>query len=268
VEDHLSRERLARFAGARCPPEDARAAYAHLIECPECFRAYAARIGGGSPWLRADPTAAAFVRPLARRRRRSFLVAVAATLGLVAFLDAPGPFMPDPVLAGAVGRVSGAGFVLPGAELHGGMPTAVYRSGAMPGNVASALARAITVSRERPTCANAAAWSVAGLLAADRLDEARIRAEHAGRRFPRDPRFPLLRAAVAYRESRLEEVEEHLLASLAIEPRGIAARFDLALLLSETGRQAAATEVARALAGDAPGTLPGRRSGELLSSLR
>jgi tetratricopeptide (TPR) repeat protein len=268
VEPHLSREKIARFAGQCCPPAEAREIYAHLIGCRACSRAYAARVGTGSPWLRADSGAAAFLRPLRWRRRRSLALALAAGLAWLGIPDSPSPFAPDPVLAGAVGRVSAAGFVLPGAERHGETETAVYRSGAIPGNVADALVRAIAVSRERPRCTHAAAWGVAGLLAADRLDEARIRAENAARRFPRDPRFPLLRAAVAYRESRLDEVERHLRASLAIEPRGLAARFDLALLLSETGRPEEAAEVARSIVADAPDTLPARRAEALLASLR
>lgn len=104
-------------------------------------------------------------------------------------------------------------------------------------------------------------WTLLSALGADRLET--LRTLHAA--LPADQRNTLwarrIGALVAYRESRLEESEALLRGVLAETPRDDASRFNLALLLWETGRSAEARDQVSTL--DAGSDLLGARVRDL-----
>ncbi|MEZ5063763.1 MAG: tetratricopeptide repeat protein [bacterium] len=266
---HPTRAQILRFSQAVTGSAESERTYRHLVECETCFAEYVRAVGGSSSWLRGEFRAPPFFFRLGPARQ----LALAALAALACLM--PGErdtfYSPAPPLREAVARSSAGGLVLPGAERCGPRSgVVVYRSAEAPGGDAAvqALNDACSASADRPDCADAAAWAIAGLLANDRIDDARVRALEARSRFPRDARFSIFSATVAYRESRLADAEECLREAIALEPRNPVARFDLAVVLAETDRTEAAIRLAAPLDGGRGHSVTSERARTLLASLR
>jgi predicted Zn-dependent protease len=110
----------------------------------------------------------------------------------------------------------------------------VYRAGGA-GDLHREL-EALALRRQQRPGAETAFWLAAGYLAAGRVQSATDLVREARRRHPDDERLLLLDAVVSYRRSDLGRAETLLREVLVRQPGHQAARFDLALVLQETGR--------------------------------
>ena len=93
-----------------------------------------------------------------------------------------------------------------------------------------------------------------GLVAAGRLDLAQLIVDEGLQRESENPSWPLLAAQIAYRRNDLTRAESLLRGILVRDPEASESRFNLGLLLAESGRTAEAAEVLEILVGrgDAP----------------
>jgi tetratricopeptide (TPR) repeat protein len=238
----------------------------HLAGCRRCAAAYAEAVrlraleleaprhlvvpGGLLAAARAaGPAAGARTRP--RRALSTPIIAGAtlAVLALVAVAIRPGETPPPPELLTirhALLEQAPAGMVLPGLAPEAGASLTVYRDGGA-GDLHDEL-EALAARRKDQPGAESAFWLAAGYLAAGRLQSATDLVREARRGHPEDARLLVLDAVVAYRRSDLGRAETLLREVLVRHPDHQEARFNLALLLQETGR----LDEARALLESAP----------------
>lgn len=225
----------------------------HLAGCRRCAASYAEAvrlrtIEYAAPDLLAVPAelvAAAHaadpagVRIQSRRPRLAAVLAgsAVAVLALVAVIIRPGGPTPPPELAtiqAALLEQAPAGMVLPGISPAAESPQTVYRAGG--GDDLHRELEALALRRQQRPGAETAFWLAAGYLAAGRLQSATDLVREARRSHPDDERLLLLDAVVSYRRSDLGRAETLLREVLVHQPGHQTARFDLALVLQETGR--------------------------------
>ncbi len=239
----------------------------HLSSCTTCLEAYhdVASLRGVELSGLTGPVADVSIR----RGPRPTLVAVPALLLLVIALAVSvtttvsrNRLLDDALhpVRTALAERSLTGFVAAEAARLPAPAAPVERSGSLE----SSLDDLLGVVRDVDTRLDAddrMRWTLLSALGADRLET--LRTLHAA--LPADQRNTLwarrIGALVAYRESRLEESEALLRGVLAETPRDDASRFNLALLLWETGRSAEARDLVSTL--DAGSDLLGARVRDL-----
>ncbi len=234
------------------PVDGAEALHRHLAGCRRCAAAYAeaarmhARMLAAPRSLAVPADYQALARDLAggRRRtprRRRLLGAVAgAAVGLALLvLVRPATVHDAPELAAvrqALHEQAPSGMVLPGLQPHPDAPPTLYRGAeADRGDLAAALLRLEQQHRRDPGSPEAF-WLGAAQLAAGRLQAATDQVQAARRRHPEDLPLQLLDAVASYRRSDLGRAETLLREILVRRPDHPEARFNLALVLQETGR--------------------------------
>ena len=243
------------------PVDGAEALHRHLAGCRRCAAAYAEAARMRARELEAPESLTvpadyqALARDLAGSRRRTpgrrrLLGAVAgAALGLTLLvLVRPATMTDSPELTAvrrALHEQAPSGMVLPGLQPHPGTRPTLYR-GAGPdgGDLAAELLRLEQQHRQDPG-SRQAFWLGAAQLAAGRLQAATDQVRAARRRHPGDLPLQLLDAVASYRRSDLGRAETLLREILVRRPDHREARFNLALVLQETGRT---DEAARLLA--------------------
>jgi len=257
----------------------------HLAGCRRCLAAYAEAVRLRTRELVAADSLA--VPPAFRRaaagagpaavsqgrpwRRRGLGAALAVIAGLVLIVVVrPGP-LADPPDVDAVREAllaqAPAGMVLPDLMPAAGSEPAVYRGpDGGPGDLAAELA-ALGRRYARDPGAENAFWFGAGQLAAGQLQAASDLLREARRRHPDAMALQLLDAMASYRRSELARAETLLREVLVRRPDHPEARFNLALVLQETGRPAEAREL---VAGTAwrEGTWLAGRAAALRDTLR
>lgn len=235
----------------------------HLAGCRTCLTAFqdvAVLRGMDLSESSAQPDVAP-ARSLPAFRRAWIGAAAAAAFAVLAFMifssidRATHPAVPDSVLARLV-QQSETGFVVAEAATQDHLPSAPVRSGG--GDAFGSSADSVETGDIRTTLLTMAAT--------DRVDEARslletIPAERRDERWARH-----LGALLAYRSSRLDDAERGLRSLIADDENDGVARFNLALLLGETGRGDEARDLLDAMA-PAPGTVLAHRTSELAAAL-
>jgi len=243
---------LAALAEGRAPARVADL-HRHLATCRNCAAAYAEAVRqetrlitapeslGVPASLRAAARAAGGSTPLAARRARPSLRVAGALAGVAALALIAVALRPDaplsaryPAIQAALLAQAPSGMVLPGLTPAAGSEATVYRDGGAI-DLDLELERIATSYRQRPEPA-VAFWLGAGYLAAGRLQAAEALVREARHRHPDDRRLQLLDSMASYRRSDLGRSETLLREILVKEPADLAARFNLALLLQETGR--------------------------------
>lgn len=233
----------------------------HLAGCRRCAAAYAEAVRGRSRELAApdsltvppDLLQAALAvgpagsrpssRPAPRRVRLAGVWggAVLAMVVTVMVVGLPGGPTPPPEFAAvrvALTDQAPAGMVLPGLAPAADSERTVYRDGAG-ADLDDALA-ALGRRHAGDPGPETAYWLASGYLAAGRLDAAVDVVRDARRHHPDDQDLLILDAAVSYRVSDLGRAETLLREVLVRDPGHAEARFDLAVVLQETGRGAEA----------------------------
>lgn len=270
---HLSPEDIAVFVeGAAGGFESARTS-AHLSTCESCFEAYQYALrfaaGGaaeadGAPGQRAVRAAKRIAggghrRPhFDRRGARRWIASIGphgrfglAAAGFALFIAAVVWLRPVPVGEGfdprselyapvteAMIRTSERNvLVLPGVENRIGDDPAVYRSGAATttADLDASLFRLSEDYWDEGVSADAAQWLISGYLATGQLDNARSYVEDARKRYPDETVFVALDAVVAYGENDLAKAAELLRSALEADPENVLYRFDLGVVLRESG---------------------------------
>ena len=225
----------------------------HLAGCRRCTAAYAEAVRlrtlelASPDSLYVSPSlieAARQAGPAGQRpeRRRPRLTGVLAgtslaVLALVTIMFRPDAVPPPPAYAtvqAALLEQAPAGMVLPGLSPERGRDQAVYRDGGG-GDLSEELEILATRQRQDPG-ADTAFWLAAGYLAAGRLQSATDLVREARSHHPDDLRLLTLDAVTSYRRSDLGRAETLLREVLVRDPDHAAARFNLALVLQETGR--------------------------------
>ena len=253
---------------------------AHVAVCPQCMAAIGDAVQSLDEVL-ADPVPVAPVyRPLivpVHRRRSNWAwgagaLAAAAVLLVLLMPRNPATFAPEDPRSGLQARLSELsveGPVYPGVIRLTTAGNAQYRAG---GPVTAEADALLAPWQERfaadPADSDAAYWLTVGHLAAGRLHFADETLRRALQRHPHATSLRHLDAITAYRLSDLERAEAALQGLLADQPEDEFARFNQALVLSETGRPAEARAILTSLADDADSDALRTRAQRLLSTLR
>ena len=224
----------------------------HLASCRRCTAAYAEAVRLRTLELvapasfevapamieAARQTGPAGQRRWSRRPRLTgvFAGATLAALALFAIMIRPGATPPPPAFAAiqaALLEQAPAGMVLPGLSPEQGRAQAIYRDGGA-GDLRKELEILANHQQQDPG-ADTSFWLAAGYLAAGRLQSATDLVREARRHHPDDLRLLTLDAVTSYRRSDLGRAETLLREVLVRDPDHAAARFNLALVLQETG---------------------------------
>jgi hypothetical protein len=257
-DGHPDWNELAALAEGRQP--EAADLHRHLAGCRRCAAAYAEAVRlrtlelaaperfAPSPDLVEAARAAgpAGVRPgLPGRRRRQLVTGTAVlAVAVLAILFRPGAAPPPPDVAAiqaVLVQQAPAGMVLPGLSPAADREPAIYRHGGTV-DLHDEL-EALAAYRERRPGAESSFWLAAGYLAASRLPSATDLVREARRDHPDDLRLMILDAVASYRRSDLGRAETLLREVLVRDPDQRAARFNLALVLQETGRSRDAAQL-------------------------
>ena len=225
----------------------------HLAGCRRCTAAFAEAVRLRALELEApqqlvvppDLVAAAReagpagARARPRHARSSGILAGAtvAALALVAIMVRPGETPPPPgllAIQNALVEQAPAGMVLPGLSPAPDSRPTIYRD-AGSADLHDELEALAAYRRQNPG-AESAFWLAAGYLADGRLQSATDLVREARRGHPEDLQLLILDAVVSYRRSDLGRAETLLREVLVRDPEQQQARFDLALVLQETGR--------------------------------
>ncbi|MEN8007956.1 MAG: tetratricopeptide repeat protein, partial [Candidatus Krumholzibacteriota bacterium] len=228
----------------------------HLTGCRICMAAYVDAVQLRHHWRHKaaePPPASADSKKRRSPQVRLWLLAACIPLLIIAgawfFLPEPDTDLEnlDPAfgqVAVAVAAASHEGMIPPGtagAEWNRG--STVYRSGE---NHSTELSEALLVLHDLPEedyPPSLLYLKVAGHLANDDLQMARILVNNEIGLDTDDPNILLLKGVVEYLEGNLAESEKFLNKSLAIQPKSHEARFNLALLLAETNHPDEAREI-------------------------
>jgi tetratricopeptide (TPR) repeat protein len=255
------------------------AVLAHVAVCPHCLASWGEAVEGLDRILAdAVPEAPpAPVRLPVRPRRRQWVWATTALAAAAVLLVLLLPRDPETSLPGngpdllraRLSELSADGPVYPGVARLSANGDTRYRAG----NGASAEADALLAPwQDRfaadPADSDAAYWLTAGHLAAGRLNFADGILRRALQRHPDATALRHLDAITAYRMSDLERAEATLAGLLADNPDDDLARFNQALVLSETGRVDEAVGLLEALAGGDGSEAVKVRAARLLEELR
>ncbi len=151
------------------------------------------------------------------------------------------------IIQEAIGLMGARGMVLPRTLPATGRSGPVHRSASPSGRtqLLDAVDEVFTLYEGSDSSANLAGWLVTGQVATGQLGNAWVCAQESRRRHPRDPRFPILAAVIAYRESNLPEAERFLRDALELDPINPAALFNLGFLLVELERLDEADNILR-----------------------
>lgn len=283
MTDHLPPDVLARLAQhdwSRLTPEQRR----HLAGCARCRDAlveasslaheFEARLDAAPapPDVSAAILAHTSQRPRPARIRRwtwaAAALPAAAALVLILLTATPGggpsPEAVAPIrLALAQGPVDA--MVFPG--LDTARSGEAYRGGPSPTSPLQATVQELVDAyRSQPDQARTAQWVVGGYLALDDLPSARLFADDALQRHPRDSRLLAAAGIVAFREGRLARSDSLLMAALEHGGTNPAVRFNVAILQLELGHRSQAITLLRQLA-EAGGSPIATRAQDLLEQL-
>jgi tetratricopeptide (TPR) repeat protein len=264
IRDHLARCAACRGQYAEAVRQRARALAGREPEAVDAGLLEAAR---RIPERAARGTARIPSSPRWRPGWRRVLpasVGAALVFALAFVLGRTGTAPRDPLggreraqLVSALAEGSLRGMILPGAEAASPPNVPATRSGAArhEGALTPVVARLARLTEDQRAPASVYVDLAAAYLALDRVADAQGTLDSAGRRFPADPRLLTLRAIAAYRDNRLENAERWLRRALDADPRYPPARFNLALLLRESGRSAEARAAGARLGAPSAGSL-------------
>lgn len=253
---------------------------AHLAVCPRCLAAYGDAVQCLDEVLAERvplaPVARSRVVPLHRRRSNQVwgagALAAAAVLLVLLMPRNPAIFAPeDPrtELQTRLSELSVEGPIYPGVIRLAAAGNERYRAG---GPVTAEADALLAPWQERfaadPADSDAAYWLTVGHLAAGRLHFADETLRRALQRHPHATSLRHLDAITAYRLSDLERAEAALLGLLADRPEDDFARFNQALVLSETGRTDEARAILSILADEAGSEVLRTRVRQLLEHMQ
>lgn len=155
------------------------------------------------------------------------------------------------LVSAAIREASATGMILPG---QGRAPAPAGRVVRGPASGGPELDAALAAVDELPAADRRELMRASGLVAAGRLDLAQLIVDEGLQRESENPSWPLLAAQIAYRRNDLARAESLLRGILARDPEASESRFNLGLLLAESGRKAEAAEAFEILVerGDAP----------------
>lgn len=279
---HPDLETLAELADGSLAPTSALELRVHLARCRSCAAAYVDAVRYRAAWLARpelfaarDPDGARADVVAGRRvpgwsgvatAAAAAAVIVVGTLRVVSGAQAPTLRFPlTPAVLAASERSSSRGLVLPGGERLADRPAPTYRSGfeapsvALEHEVDALLARYERGDRSAP----AATRVVAGLLAIDDLEAARVYADEALQQSPRDVALLTCVADVHYRDNDLPSAEQLLRTAIARAPRDPIVDLDLALVLRARGELAESRALLQRASNSASAPIAARAQHEL-----
>jgi tetratricopeptide (TPR) repeat protein len=299
-EWHLSEEQLALLADGGGGESDSAWLREHLRMCPECASAYTDVLRYRAVW-NADPSvfrASDDLVALARRvpdrgavsaRREPLAVpsfwrswapvlgSAAVVLVLIAtwviwqpqlqhntgYADVLPPVQHAVELASMEGSI-----VIPGGEsVESTSPQ--YRAGFVAQNeiITSSLDRLAAVYHDSPHNPDVAHWLISGYLATGQLDNADLFVVDARRRFPKDIRFLVLEALIAYRLKDMIRAERLLQTAVTTNPTYGPALVNLGLVQYENGQWESARRTFETVRVQFKGSPLEQRANALLSGL-
>jgi ATP/maltotriose-dependent transcriptional regulator MalT len=296
---HPSADQVAALIEGGLPAAEATRVESHVVRCRACLAAYGdalrirrelrrgrgrrrgksdlrdlvlASVPGDGGTNAAPSTRLEASAPRPRRSRVGVWPAAAACLAVAVISAAWWLAVGDrggardelwsPVLLAAVQQSSGDGMILPGQARQLLPERPKRRSAGDTQAVDAALAEMATGNRD-----SASVPLVVALLAAGRLDMARLQIQAARRRGADDPEWLQLAAIVAYRRSDLEEAEALLSRSIEKDPGSEEARFNLGLVRVALGDTTGAREMFAGLLSPDDGSLVVERAKQELASL-
>ena len=260
--DHPTVEELARLVDGTADDVERGLLIEHLSRCRSCMAAYSDAIRYRTAHLARpeafrrpkdlDTAAPATrdIRPIYRARPMRFLLVSAAAAASVALYfglrsgrqprGIEPSWQPPAAVRTAVDHSFSSDFILPGArsfELSG----PVMRAGdAVPAALLASLDSMATLFAQNKLDSAGTYWMISGTAAAGDLNRAETYLKIARDRNPDDAALFLLAAGIAYKQSDLESSERLLRRSLEVDSLSEAARYDLALIQAETGRESEA----------------------------
>jgi|GEM_PF-3373343 len=212
----------------------------------------------------------------AARRWAPVLAGFAVMIAAVAVLwhplrrsAAPDQAVWSPVRKAVEQASVGGAIVIPGTEAVAATVSPAIRSGhAEPTTaVRHALAELSRTYRNHQTAPEVAQWLISGYLAVGQLENARIYAEDARRRYPGNTRFDVLSAIVAYRSNNMARAQRLLQLALHTNPRDGAALLNLGLVQYEQGHWDSARRTFESVQQEYAGRPLGQRAGVLIDGL-
>ncbi len=159
-------------------------------------------------------------------------------------------------------------YVFPGTENMKATEAPVYRSGYVPmtDSLNAALSDLLAECRHSDCSVETAYWLTAGYIAAGRLNMARNLLVEANRRFPRDDRFAVLRALLAWEQGDSQAAVNELRSVVVRRPADGVSCVDLAWLLLRQGEVSSAHTLLKGLRDIPVGTLLYARLNDILAS--
>ena len=276
AKTHIPEEMLAALVEGGLTGEEYRLTREHLTGCRVCMAAYADAVRLRSSWQLETTAATADAYPsrTAGFGSRTTRLVLAACLPLVIAATAwlglrggegayPGQDLLLPVLA----RASHHGPILPGAGSAAWQPTVLTRSGGGDRSTGDGI-RDLLDDLQTSERDSWAAASIAGYLALDDDRQmARIRVDRELAEGNDHPDLLVTAGILAYRESYLTEARHYFESALESRPDDPVARFNLALVLSESGHSAAAGDLFQDLTGLGDHPLISHRAAQELARL-
>lgn len=191
-------------------------------------------------------------------------VVVGGIVLLISQLRESGPRDSAGKIENAILLASSLGMALPGGELAGEGPSAIYR-GDLSQDAALLLELEVLERRLAASPGTMAEHQmlIGGDIAAGRLQAANDHIDRVPESSRNEPGLLVLRAVLAYRNSDLDTAEMHLRNAVRSAPNDPLIRFDLAWVLSETGRRSEAAVEIDAVQRLAPGSPLARRAERL-----
>ncbi len=276
---HLNEEQLAALTEGGLGEVETATLESHLLQCRECMAAYADLIRIRGEWVRgtdlrtADPAlrelgyrqlplsvtphkeegpAADSSEETARgnsdRSSPRWLVAAIVPLLVVGlgWFGLSDTWQQDPthpaqrLVSAAVHEASHSGMILPGCGSASWSPGDTFRAA---GEIRPDLNEALITLGVQGEDRAAQLLRAEGLLAAGRLDLARLLTDNTLRVLPEDTSWQHLAAVVAFRENNLARAEILLRGVLVTEPQNIEAQFNLGLVLAAGGQNVEARRI-------------------------
>ena len=289
--EHLTPEELAALADGSLERHDARRVVAHVEHCARCAEVYHGGVcvlGSLGDELPAHALPDAVVertrgegrRGRAGKRGRAYrrLIPLVAAGGLALLLWPRGGERPAalgldlfPVIESAAGAASSYSMlIIPGTENRIVSPGTTYRSGApkAPARLQDAL-DALLEMRDDDTFNAAAVYAlIAGEIAAGNYRMANDLAGDAMRLFGERAEFSAARGIALFHLEHLASARAALEAAAGLAPDQPVYRYNLAVVLHETGESDACRALAAGVALEAAGTPLAERAQALLSNHR
>jgi len=252
---HIFEEQLAALVEGGLEGSEARTVKEHLTGCRACMAAYVDAVHLREHWRQNSTVpqpGAGESKPRRRPQIRLWLLAAIVPLLIMAgawfFLSESRINLEDldpafgQVIA-AVATASHEGMILPGGAGADFDRQVVYRSG---GSHSPELSEALTILGDLPSKdfpESLRYLSIAGELADNNWETARILVENETPIASEDPDILLLAGIVAYMDDNLEESEKYLRKALEKRPNHPETMFNLALLLAENDQPEMAREI-------------------------